>query len=145
MNVATSPTECWRIYEEEQQARLHGAITRTLKLVTGYTYQNLRRLLLAYSFSENGAWVPTLHATGESEYICVLPNDALAYVKRRYYIKGVITGTWWHLHWPTELDPVDPRGVINLVHQIDTLKEARALIAEYVANDYTVPEGACTL
>ena len=144
MNAATvtAPAECWRIYQEEKRQHKHGAITRTFGLVKGYTYMSLRRMLQAGS----STWLPALQRQWDNDYEHTLPNGVVLTIKRHYYLKGVITDSWWHLHWPTYIDAEHyPLRTINLVHQIDTLKEARALIAEYVANDYTVPEGACTL
>ena len=139
----TPPAECWRIYQREHSAQPYGAIARTLSFTDGYNYINLRRLLKSYDPS--ASWKPILpRSTGEKRH-CVLPNNVTITVERYYYIRGIITDSWWHLHWPTDIHPIDPTLLINQVHQIDTLKEARALIAQYVENDYTIPEGACTL
>ena len=137
---ATPPIECWRLYKKELLAGKRGAITRTVEQTTGHSYQNLRKLLLLFN---QDRWEPVLHAQpGVEGYYCILPNSVTVTVLRHYYVKGIITGKWWHLHWPTDIDPIDPTRVINLVHQIDTLKDARILLYNYIDNDYTVPEGA---
>lgn len=142
----TPPAECWRIYQREHSAQPYGSITRTLSFTEGYSYQNLRRMILSYRDYKNSGWSPHLHTVdGVEEYRCPLPNGVAITIRRHYYIKGIITDSWWHLHWPTDIHPIDPALLINQVHQIDTLKEARALIAQYVENDYTIPEGACIL
>jgi len=146
--AATSPAECWRFYKEELRVRAHGAITRTLERTAAHEYRSLKRFLQALgNASKMRPWRPVLfRCHGFDGRNCILPNGVIIVIQQHYYVMGVITDQWWHLHWPCYIDAeYYPLRVINLVHQIDTLKEVRALIAEYVRNDYTVPEGACTL
>ena len=145
MSAATPHVECWRIYNEELKARPYGAIQRTLFRVQGYKYTNLRRLLIATE-EAHSTWTPMLSKDESIDgYTCALPNGVVIEIKRNYYIRGIITDTWWHLHWPASLDLDGSQVLTDRVHQLDSLKEARTLIAQYVDNDYTIPEGACTL
>lgn len=145
----TSPAECYRIYLRQRSVRPYGAYRRTWALTVGYSYQNLCRMIKSLQRAEGRQWEPVLYPVttydDTEEYRCPLPNEVAIAVKRRYYTRGIITDSWWHLHWPTNLDPADPCRAINLIHQIDTLKQARALIGEYVTNGYITPEGACAL
>lgn len=148
--LATPPAECLRRYKVEHALEPHGAYKRTWTLTVGYSYQNLRLMLRSLQRSEGRQWKPVLFPVivehdGDAEYRCSLPNGVAITIKRHYYSMGAINGSWWHLYWPTFIDASHyPLRTINTVHQIDTLKEARALIKEYIANDYTTPKGAWT-
>ena len=69
----------------------------------------------------------------DHKYEIALPSGTVVHVKRHWYNVGGNIDKWWKVYWPES----------TFIHEVGTLKEACALVKQYVDNENTIPlEGA---